>query len=238
MFNIKDKTSYKVSCGYAPKDGPRAIPIEIDLASEISPFTVDLSLSQSLDRLEFVQAVYVDNSLNASSFSLRFAVTGQTLTWPAFTQGYLQTLSPEKPVAVATSAGNVVVGIQFLNFPVANILWSVAGLGAVTVTGTVTVTTAGSTGIDNSANQPALLANLLSTVNVNAARNSIEVQNQSADQIQVVLDDGTGANSSIILLASGIGANAQGGDWQSLTFKGRLRVYGLNAGDQVMVHSD
>jgi hypothetical protein len=101
------------------------------------------------------------------------------------------------------------------------------------------VTVAGTTGTDYSANAAAVpIAGLvlLATVPATPSRAYVEVQNQSAGQIQLVRDDGAGANQSSVLLASG-GANAQGGGWSSTTFKGRVRVYGVT-GSQVSAFQD
>jgi len=102
------------------------------------------------------------------------------------------------------------------------------------------VSQAGSTGSDasvNALNIPLAGLSLLQTVAVNPSRLSIEIQNQSAGLIQVVRDDGAGNNQTSILLASGGSAGAQGGSWSSLSFKGRLRIYGVS-GAQVAAFQD
>ena len=99
---------------------------------------------------------------------------------------------------------------------------------------------AGSTGTDYSANAasvPIATYVLLATVPANPQRNVVEVQNQSATTIQVVKDDGSGNAATSILLASGGAANTQGGSWSSLTFTGRVRVYGPS-GSQVSVSQE
>jgi hypothetical protein len=80
---------------------------------------------------------------------------------------------------------------------------------------------------------------LLATVPINGNRVAVEVQNQSAAIIQVVLDDGaaTAGTLSSILLNPGTGANTAGLTWLSTTFKGRVRVYGAT-GAQVMARQN
>ncbi len=107
-----------------------------------------------------------------------------------------------------------------------------------------------STGLDFSANTPALpvvganfgasgpYANfdLLSTVPANAARLNVEVHNMSTGNIVVARDDGTAdaeaapANASLFALAASQ-------VWGSRTFSGRLQVYGAS-GSQVAVFED
>jgi hypothetical protein len=99
------------------------------------------------------------------------------------------------------------------------------------VTGGVPVSTSafGTTGTDYSANAASIpMAGfvLLATIPVTSTRAAAEVQNQSAALIQVVRDDGTGANQTSQLLASGGSVGSAGGGWSSTTFKGRIRVYG------------
>lgn len=96
------------------------------------------------------------------------------------------------------------------------------------------------TGVDFSANEatvPIATFVLLANIPVACGRNSVEVQNQSAATIQVVRDDGSGNNQSTVLLAPAAGAGQQGGGWSSVTFKGRVLVYGP-AGSQVSVFQE
>jgi hypothetical protein len=221
--------AYKIFNGYAPEKGPRVIKAAIDF-SVLNPYPFDLSIAQETDQLEFVQSIYVDNSLNPNALTITIRHgTQQVLTWPAFSQGFLPAMSPNPPKFNAATVGTPIVNIWLLNVPMPAMIWQ---------SGATQVQQSGSTGQDFSANAPANSANLLATVPVNALRNSIEVQNQSAEQIQVVLDDGAGNNVSRLLLAPGTGANTQGGDWQSFTFKGRVRIFGATAADQVFVHQD
>jgi len=99
---------------------------------------------------------------------------------------------------------------------------------------------AGSTGTDYSINAstiPASGLSILQTIAANASRLYVEVQNQSANTVQVVRDDGAGNNQTTILLASGGSAGAQGGGWSSNTFKGRVRIYGVT-GSQIAAYQD
>lgn len=88
----------------------------------------------------------------------------------------------------------------------------------------------------NAASIPIVGFVLLSTVPVTQYRQFVEVQNQSAGTIQVVLDDGAGNQITSILL-TGVGANTQGGGWSSDTFTGRIRTYGAT-GSQVSIRQE
>jgi hypothetical protein len=117
------------------------------------------------------------------------------------------------------------------------------------------VSTAGTTGLDYSANKPTLPnvgANfaasgpyasyvLIATVPASATRNNVDIENTSGAQIAIIRDDGTAAggavpvNASVFALAGGSGAGAQGGAWSSQTFKGRLQIYSASSAAQVAV---
>ena len=229
--NSQNRVAWPVAFGEYPVKGSRSMPQTLDFSAE-NPVNINLTFEQESKRLEFVQALYLDNSANPATLSVSMKGTGQSISIPAGWQGYVPVLATADNCRISFStAGTPLVPVQFLSFPVPLALWpSSAGANS--------FINGGSTGLDYSVNKPALAANLLATVPVNPARADIEVQNQSADPIQVVMDDGAGGNISVLLLAPGSGANSQGGDWQSDTFKGRVRVYGPNAGDQVFVHQN
>lgn len=121
-----------------------------------------------------------------------------------------------------------------------------------------TVVSAGSTGLDYSANKP-ILPNvgaafaasgpyasyvLIATVPASPTRNNVDVENISGAQIAVVRDDGTAgsgaapANASVFALGGGSAAGAQGGSWSSQTFKGRLQIYAPSSSAIVSVMVD
>jgi hypothetical protein len=100
------------------------------------------------------------------------------------------------------------------------------------------VSQSGTPGIDHSANGPGLPGStLLFTIPANKQRNNVGMQNQSTSVLSVCRDDGTGANLTVLILSAASAAGAQGADWSSQTFKGRLRVYGV-AGSQVAAYED
>lgn len=87
---------------------------------------------------------------------------------------------------------------------------------------------AGNTGVDWTLNKPSSLPpsgyTSAKTVPVNAARIEIAVENQSTDSVVLVLDDGLGNNTRMVVLAPALSQPGQGGGWSSTSFKGRLQV--------------
>lgn len=219
--------------GFAPRKGPRFMPLSFDFTSQAS-YTIDCAISQETDRIEWAQGIFVDNASNANALTITWGVSNQRIIVPAGWQGYVPVLVPNPPrLKIDTTIAAVTVNVYLLTFPVPLYLWPSNG-NTVTISGTVVARDAGSVGTDFSATPASALANLLTTVAVNANRNEVYVQNQSANQIQVALDDGVGGTVTYILLEGG-GANTQGADFRSTTFKGRLRVYGGSALQQVGV---
>lgn len=225
--NNYSRGAWEVAFGRAPRTGSKAMLIELDFAQQ-NPIDINLVFDQQSLKLEFVQAIYVDNSDNPSQLVCDFRNTQQVEIIPPGWQGYIPVLaSPDNAVVVFTSTlvgESLVVPVQLLNFPVPACLWPANGSS-----------NCGSIGADYSANAPTLLAELIATIPVNAQRQYFEVQNQCATQIQVVMDDGAGGNVSIVLLEAGSGANTQGGSYSSQFHKGRVRVFATNSTDQAEV---
>lgn len=94
---------------------------------------------------------------------------------------------------------------------------------------------AGSTGVNTSANQPASITAitgagnvLLATIAATSSRTVVVIQNQSAATLIVVGDDGTSDTVIWTWLLTGVGADQEGSALppELGKFKGRLRVYG------------
>lgn len=218
---VNFRNTYKVFNGYAPTEGSRALPLAFDF-SQAASYSGDLVLAQNMGNLEFVQSVFVDNSANSYPVTLSFNQVNQSIVFPPYAQGYMPVLVPNEPRYTIASSGNVVVDVIFLTFPMPAVVWSANSPGS----------GGASSPKDYSSAPPALSANLLATAPANPKRTNIEYQNQSANQHQLVLDDGAGNGLTIELMAAGTGANAQGAAWSDATFKGRVRIYSGSAGDQ------
>lgn len=219
-----------VAYGEAPGKGSRALRQVLDF-SLYNPIDINLSFEQDSERLEFVQAIFLDNSDNSNTLTVTSNSTNQKISIPAGYQGTIPILaSLSSPKFQFATTGTPLIPVQFLSFPCPAAIWPASATASTFIFG-------GSTGTDASANKPALLGNLLGTLAVNANRANWYAQNQSANIHQVVLDDGAGANVTIILL-TGVGAGLAGGDAGNQTFKGRVRYFSAAAGDQMSLHQD
>lgn len=230
--NNQSRVAWEVAFGNGPRKGSRAMQQILDFALQ-NPILLNLAFEIQSERIEFVQCLYVDNSSNPAPLTITFGGSGQVVIIPSGAQSYIPVLASmdnmqASVTTVVPNADNAPrVTLFYLNFPLPALVWATGANAA-----------AGGTITDYSANAPAHLANLIATVPINAGRNHIEVQNQAAVAIQAVIDDGAGGNEAIILLDAGSGANAQGGAWESNSFKGRLRIFATNTTDQVCVYEN
>lgn len=222
--NSQNRVAWPVAWGQAPIKGSRAMLQQVDFTMQ-NPVGISLVYEQDSDRIEYVQALYVDNSLNPSALVCFMHGTSQQIIIPAGYQAYIPVLatSDNCRMTFSTVGNTAIVPVQFLSFPLPLAVWSAAGIGL---------------GQDFSANKPALAANLIATIPVNAGRAYFEVQNQDVNDIQVVLDNGAGVNLSVIILAAGAGANMQGGSYSNTTFKGRVRIFSANAAPQIELRQE
>lgn len=96
--------------------------------------------------------------------------------------------------------------------------------------------------IDDSPNKPSFPpggVSLVRTVAGSSSRQSITVQNQSTDTIQIWKDiNCTGNQLTLVVLGPASGTGLQGGAWSSNTFKSCIRVYAPNSGDQIAIYQD
>lgn len=219
----------RVFNGLQPEDGPKALAVDFNFAIA-NPINFDLVTAELNNQLGAIQTIYIDNGANPAALTIRSVNNDQDITIAAGWQGYFPFLVTDQPFFKVSTIGTPTVKIKFLNVAMPALSWPVSN---------VTPTSgAGSTGTDYSANDPAQAANLILTIPVNASRNLVGIQNQDSAQIQVLLDNGAGAQTTFLLLESGGTLNTGGGAWTSTTFKGRVRVYSANATPQVAAYEN
>jgi hypothetical protein len=131
------KTSFPVFNGFAPKEGPKALPIAFDFSS-VSSMEVDLFTENTNGVIQYVQSVYVDNSLNPNDLEIRFPSTLQKIVIPATAQGVWPVFSIDQVRLTISSTidpnarGNIIL----LNVPMPLTQW-----GPLTVNANITAET-------------------------------------------------------------------------------------------------
>lgn len=111
-----------ITNGMIPKEGPKVIPMLVDLRA-VSSVELDFSTQNDSQQISFIQCVYVDNSLNALSVSIVVGGTGQKLTIAPGQQGYFPVLSSIPNKFVVSSTGAIQVPIFFSNVPLPLAQW-------------------------------------------------------------------------------------------------------------------
>lgn len=112
-------------------NGPTAVPASFDFSVATS-YAVDLTLLQSQAVLDFVQTIFIDNSLNASPCQVVIAASAQTIECPPASQGWFPVLVPSPGRLLFNSVGGVVVKVELCNFPVAPAVWGIGASGGFT----------------------------------------------------------------------------------------------------------
>jgi len=125
--NSQNRVSWQVAFGEAPRKGSKSMYQLLDF-SVSSPIGIDLSYEEQSVRLEFVQSIYIDNSANPASISATMLTTSQVITCPSYSQGYFPVLSSLDNTKISFSTTDTPrVPVEFLNFPVPLMIWSVLG---------------------------------------------------------------------------------------------------------------
>lgn len=127
----------------SPKQ-PKALPLVFNFVTQ-NVYNVDLSVQQQFNTIDFVQALFIDNSTGTAAISVTSPVTRQTLVCPPKSQGYFPFLQPV-PIqfTVSSTGGQTAAIIECLNFPVGGVVWGVGssafsfnGAGALQVSDTL-----------------------------------------------------------------------------------------------------
>jgi hypothetical protein len=119
-----------------PMGGPKAIPIPISFAT-VAAWLLDLSNTQQLGHIEYVQTLFIDNSANTNALTIQTDASNQTVVIPPKSQAFMPVLQPNPPkLTISTPAvASLVVTVFALNFPVSPHVWAVTSPPAFTFSG-------------------------------------------------------------------------------------------------------
>lgn len=120
--------AYKITLGYAPSQGARALQVKLNFNSlAVQTITFDTFKEQSGGGIEFIQSVYIDNSQNAQGLALAFPALGQQITVRTQMQGYFPLFLPNGAFAcTALTTGNVNINLIFSNVFINPSVWQSA----------------------------------------------------------------------------------------------------------------
>jgi hypothetical protein len=107
--------SFPLPNSQKPLAGPIGIPVSLDFTT-LDTVRGDLSLEQMQGMLDYVQAIYIDNSLNTKSLSIIFSGLGYKITTKAGRQGIFPVITQQGGLswqATSTGSGLVIPVIMF-----------------------------------------------------------------------------------------------------------------------------
>lgn len=208
------KTAFPVFNGYAPMQGPKALPVTLDFtATQI--ITFDLLLEETQGVIQYVQSIWVDNADNASPLTLTFAQTNQRIVVPANAQGAWPVIAPDQTQVKAQSVGGVICSVILLNVPLAPEQY-----GPVTVNANV-----------NPAPYQAAVANSFNAI-VTSGGTAVFAANAARRALSLVSDSSNIDPIRITVAGVPFMTLLPGQDWSSASFvpMGAIAGVSLNAG--------
>jgi hypothetical protein len=115
------RTAFAVSNGFAPKQGPKCLPVALDFTGAVTSIALDFLTEEETGQIDFVQGLWIDNFDNPSPLLIFIQGTEQRIVYPALGQGYIPitALRAGQLKMVVETAGNVEVQISLLNVPMA-----------------------------------------------------------------------------------------------------------------------
>ncbi len=121
MPSNSQRSAFSVFNGFAPTEGPKALPIQFDFSAATS-FDVNLLTENTNGVIQFVQSIWVENHNNPSPLVITFQGTGQIIKVPAFAQGCWPVFSTDQVVFnLSTLQNAAAIGkVILLNVPMAS----------------------------------------------------------------------------------------------------------------------
>lgn len=124
MTALQPGASLKVPYSPLPCGDSKSIRFDMDFAATDS-FEIDFTLSIQQKQIDSLQSVFIDNTQNASDFSVVTGALGQRLTVPAGGMAYLPIIAPNpaKLTCTASAGGSNLTTMIVNNFPTPTIVW-------------------------------------------------------------------------------------------------------------------
>lgn len=108
-----------------PPEGPKAYAFNVDFR-QVTKYEIDLSSEKTQGFISFIQALFIDNRLNAGPVKIKATGIFQEIQIPAHSQAYMPMLITDEiklDVTVNAAAIDLIVPIICLNVPVMPYIW-------------------------------------------------------------------------------------------------------------------
>jgi hypothetical protein len=109
-----------------PKEGPKAIPYNLDFSVQTA-YSINILYLYQQNIISVIQVIYVDNSQNVDAVTILVSQTSQRIIVPAGDEGYFPILCPTNGVITVSSGGGVQVPLFLINVPMQCLTWSPSG---------------------------------------------------------------------------------------------------------------
>lgn len=199
------RPTYQIAARSQPSQGSKALPVNFDF-SAAAQIAIDLLLEMQSGEIDFIQSVYVDNSLNPSPVTFLFPnATGldNKLTVAARMQGYYPVNAPVGIMKFTVqSAGGVEVPCTFYNIEFPYVQWTTLPTTVPLSTGAYVDHSAAITGVDQI------------IIPANAGRLGYFIENLATSVNSIFINFGAAATAgagSIEITPGGYWPNGNGG---------------------------
>lgn len=181
------RTAFPVFNGFAPKQGPRGLPIDFDFSS-VASVDVNMLLENTEGEIQYIQSIWADNSDNPGALTIRFGATNQRLIIPANAQGLWPVITIDQLRATISSPVNVNARGQiiFLNVPM-----PMMQFGPITVNAAAAVLRGSWSDFSGTV---AVGGTSQALIPANAARNGILIQNPTNEIEPLFINFGAAAS--------------------------------------------
>jgi hypothetical protein len=117
---------YQAALLATPSKGSRVIPYHLDFTN-VAVIQQDITEEILASEIDFIQSIYIDNSLNASTISFRFTgplTQGYFITAQPFTQGWYPVCVPKGKITfAANTTQGIAIDIQLVNVAMPYFTW-------------------------------------------------------------------------------------------------------------------
>jgi len=124
------RVPYKVASSYFPDQGGRCLPVVLDFTASgpgaTGTLSDDLFMELAASKIESINNVYIDNSLNPTPLSLFFPLTQCLITAQEFSQGIYPVKASGRMNYIATTNPGTKINVLFGNMPESYQVWPCA----------------------------------------------------------------------------------------------------------------
>lgn len=109
------RPAFKTASESFPRSGNKCLSVNLPFGGGTTSIIDDIAPEMQSSQIESIQSIFIDNSLNASPFSISFPILGQTIKCGSHCQGVFPVFEPGLIRYTAQQTGGNPVLIIFSN---------------------------------------------------------------------------------------------------------------------------